>query len=872
MAKPLLWMVLSGCLFLNACATMEIAPERNRSAGWTSSDPSTIPYGIRLKQFERGNRVVNPSFERGRVMADDGRKNFLLDGWEVVGTHVWWVDRKSGVKTAAKAPPDQRAVKISRTGTNELDPAEGILSDFIPVIPGNYEFTCAVRLRDVYGSGRRMTLPLEDTVLFRVLYFDADKKPLNAGAFDPVSKTLIDSSDKSYGFAHFWAIDDFAWGKVRARTYHYPFSEGDVPDRTRFVRLFLGLKGNGAMWIDDIAYRYSKWNFTPLERMKPYFGRPPALKDSLVPTPRHFQRLKDITYYAAGRPPSELPVILLPADAAPAEQHAAAVLQKKITAVLTRMGAARKSSGPAVRVVRADGSPDTLANAKLILSIGRNGFFQKVKPDLAWQAIRGKRQAYLIEPEERGGRHCVFLIGETPLSTFYAAATARQLFENDRFVYRSARVVDYPDFLERAYALGKWKNKTELETALDPIERLGLFKLNKAYVGYIPADRIWKRNAGTYLEGIAAAGRRCRQTGVMDLAVMANPYSHFPFEPPAETLSDSARTLWTHSSPESVERLKQFYKLALDAGAKAIMLAADDRVPHYGKNPQNYGLYAVEDQQRFHNLQNAQAHLINSLKQWIDADYPGTRLEFCPPWYANELVDRSAGKAAWYFKELVDRIPSDVAIAWTGPTIRSLSVDMADLHRFRSLIGRWPLFWDNTLYARSIESRNYGGYPAHYPGKVPLCNLFEPYDTYRPEQFFQYTHGRQIFANGEAFSEIYLIKYATFADYAWNTAAYDPELALWKVLCAAYGPAAAETLLHFNDAYYGLYRLCLRIAPAPLGSQQEKDGRRYLAGMTSALSRLSGQLPAQGMLLPELKKLKDLLKKRFEKRLVGDSR
>jgi len=95
-------------------------------------------------------------------------------------------------------------------------------------------------------------------------------------------------------------------------------------------------------------------------------------------------------------------------------------------------------------------------------------------------------------------------------------------------------------------------------------------------------------------------------------------------------------------------------------------------LPHTGKNRQNYSLYTVEDKKRFVNLQNAQAHIINALKHWIDSEYPGTRLEFCPPWYSNEHIDRSDGKAEDYFSELTFQIPHDVAVMWTGPTVRSL--------------------------------------------------------------------------------------------------------------------------------------------------------------------------------------------------------
>ena len=51
----------------------------------------------------------------------------------------------------------------------------------------------------------------------------------------------------------------------------------------------------------------------------------------------------------------------------------------------------------------------------------------------------------------------VFLVGETAVGNFYAATTAVQLLEEDRCVYHSAAVIDYPDFLGRSYLLKRWE-------------------------------------------------------------------------------------------------------------------------------------------------------------------------------------------------------------------------------------------------------------------------------------------------------------------------------------------------------------------------------------------------------------------------------
>jgi len=850
-------------MILTACSTTDHAQKKYRTTSWSSSKPLSIPYTIRLKQFEKGNLVLNPSFEEESVFKDTTGNAVRSKGWETVGRNVTWVDHESADFTEEDVESGRHAVKILRQKANEVDDAEGVISDYIAVIPGNYYFSYNVKLKNITSNKYRLGFQLYDAVEVRVLFFDEDKQPIDPGLLNPISKSLIDNSDKGYSFSNYWSIDEFPWGQVRGRTYNYPFSEGDIPDNTRYVRLFFGLKGTGSMWIDDIVYRYSKWNFTALERLKPYFSRPLTLAESIIPTPQSFQKINDIIFYDSAVPNSPLPVIVLPQNPAPADITAAKILQKKIYEVLGRVMPAQEFNRSRIRILEKDYSFSDISHAKLVFSIGRNKVYHKVQPRLPLTAVRNKSQGYIIKAAQIGNTCIVFLDGETPLARYYAAATAIQLFEADKAVYNNATVVDYPDFLGRSYVFKNWKTAAELQNDLDSMSRLSLYKLNKVYLGYNRTGKQWHLTDELYRRGINEAGKLCRKSGVMSLAMMVNPYSHLGFEPPADQLSDQLRYTWTHGSPQSLAMIKALYKPALSAGADTIMLLADDSVPHTGRNRQNYSLYTAEDKQRFVTLQNAQAYVINQLKQWIDSEYPGTRLEFCPPWYSNEHIDRSKARAENYFNDLNFQIPRDVAIIWTGPTVRSLSIDMADLYRYKTLIGRWPMLWDNTLYARNHESRNYGGYPAHYPGKVRMCNLFEPYDTYRPKEFQKYNHGRQMYTNGAADSEVYKIKYATVADYEWNTSAYNPELALWKALVRTYGRLVAEQLLRFNDAYYGIYAMCLGLKSEGIKPEYVKNAEKFLENMRGYLMAISALVPGQTQLIAELEHYLDIQEKRL---------
>jgi hypothetical protein len=197
---------------------------------------------------------------------------------------------------------------------------------------------------------------------------------------------------------------------------------------------------------------------------------------------------------------------------------------------------------------------------------------------------------------------------------------------------------------------------------------------------------------------------------------------------------------------------------------------------------------------------------------------------------------------------------------------------MADLHRYRDLIGRWPMLWDNTLYARNLETDVYGGYTTYYPGKVAMCSLFEPLDADRPAGFHELNHGRHMYVNGAAETEVYRIKFATVADYEWNTSAYIPELSLWKALVKAYGSACAREVVFFNEAYYGLYEVCMRMERKEgVSEEYGQRGGTLLARMDQSLFSLQQQLPPGHALVRELEGYRDRQKQRLEGLARGNS-
>lgn len=838
-------MIIAGCI--------EREKAIRNQALWSSQDPITIPYHIRLNQLQKGNLVFNPSFETGKFFFEEGEDNaFFVRGWSRVGERVEWVDLSNPAWAKEEVSHGNHAIKIHREKSSEMEETgEGIISDFIKVIPGNYLFTFDIKLEDIHPNQSRLGTKLYDAINIRLLFYDRNKIELDGKEYYPYLDEFIDNSFKGYSFSNFWFIDSFGYGNVRGRTYNYPFSEGDVPDDAQFVRIFFGLKGTGTMWIDNVDYRFSKWNFTALERVTPFMDSAFSKADLILPTPKQVREGEIVSYVRSDAGVNREPLILIPSNPSALTLKAAGLIKAKI------------EENDSVHVSLSQSIPLNIHHYSALFSVGKTDLFSRSSGQLSVSIPEEKPQSYLVDLLQ-GNTPVIFLVGNDPLGDYYAATTALQLFDSDKQQFHGVSISDYPDFLGRSYLFDSWQDEPALNNDLDNIDRMSLMKLNKAYIGYgqTRGRKEWYNPDDLFTKGVRLVGEACRENGAMELAIMINPYYHLDYEMPVDSIDHDIRYAWTHSDPESMKKLKDAFRRGLDAGATTLLLMADDFLPHEKGSRKLYTLYTEEDKKAFGNLQHAHAFVINSLYQWVENNYPGTRFEFCPPWYLNEFIDRSMGRAEYYFKDLMELIPEDIAIIWTGPTVRSLAYDKIDFMKYTRLIGRKPMIWDNTLYARALES-DYGGYAALYPGKVRMCNLFEPYDVAVPENFHQYVDGPHMYVNGSASSEFYKIKYATVADFEWNNNAYDPDLSLWKTLLAQFGKEVARQLLEFNDAYYGLTDVCMKIEKGNVSNRLLRQGELFTEKLHILYSNLSGNLKNNPLLVEELSVKKDGVVERF---------
>ena len=71
--------------------------------------------------------------------------------------------------------------------------------------------------------------------------------------------------------------------------------------------------------------------------------------------------------------------------------------------------------------------------------------------------------------------------------------------------------------------------------------------------------------------------------------------------------------------------------------------------------------------------------------------------------------------------------------------------------------------------------------------------------------------------------------------------------------------------MHFNDAYYGLYDMCLRMEIGGAKEGYIKKGEQFIGELANRLQRISVSSWANQSLLQELENFRDKQKKRFEK-------
>lgn len=189
-------------------------------------------------------------------------------------------------------------------------------------------------------------------------------------------------------------------------------------------------------------------------------------------------------------------------------------------------------------------------------------------------------------------------------------------------------------------------------------------------------------------------------------------YTHYLYAPKADTYH---RTDWRQPYPD--EELQRFQELiaaaeqfgvrfgfAVSPGLSMRYSSEDDRDILYKKFAKFAGLgvncfgiffddipeelHHPEDLQRFHHLAEAQADLVNELRDRLTKWHGPVELIFCPTVYCG-TGDHD------YLYELGAALHPAVQVFWTGPQVCSRKLLRADMEIVGKALQRKPLLWDN---------------------------------------------------------------------------------------------------------------------------------------------------------------------------------
>jgi hypothetical protein len=459
-------------------------PDEQRLS-WTTEAPLSIPYRQRIQRLEKKNLVRNCSFETGKILKVDSLKtSSVIDGWHQTGEDVEWVDtRNEELYGKSEAFSGYRSIKIKRLHANETDEqGEGVLSEFIKVIPGNYSFSYYTRLEKVMPVKSRLGIKMHDGIDIRLMFFDRNKNEIPAKTEFPQLRQSIDNSFKSLSFANFSTIPAFEWGKIIGKSADFPFPDGDIPTNAHYVKIYIGLKGTGTMWIDSVDFSYTRKNFSVEERMMSYTDTGKQMPLIIIPTPKKMERQESVVFFEPGDT-ANLPVIVLPDKADAMTQKAGILLQNALSA---RVAAAidKKDKKPLIRILLAN---QVNADHKgLVFILGKTSLYPKYRDALPFAEITGHTQGYYIfSPHELP--HVIFLDGNNSQGIYYAVLTALQLVDGKQPVFHNARIVDYPDFENRYYTLGDVTDRTKAERFAAISAELAVYKMNGVF--YIAGEK-----------------------------------------------------------------------------------------------------------------------------------------------------------------------------------------------------------------------------------------------------------------------------------------------------------------------------------------------------------------------------------------------
>lgn len=833
--------LISGCEGDNTKVT-------NIQNQWSGLNPTSIPLSVRIKEEQKGNLITNPSFELGKHYTLDSTKlSFNLPGWKKVGDNVIWTDienRNEFDKNDASS--GNHAIKITRDQSDETEIlGEGIMSDYIRVIPGNYLLSLDVRLEHIKSNLNRLVSGIYDAVNVRIFCYDKNKVMIKNVSYHPLYNKEIDNSFKGFGFSNHDKIERFGWARVFGRSGNFPFEEGNLPEDTRYIKIFAGLKGEGKMWVDKFDFRYSSKNFTLLEKLEPYFDTTMEKSRYLIPEPQksgYYKRIPLILTDESHR--QLLPRILMPVNANGELER----IIKLFNSDILEISIQGENNLPLLE----DFDPEDLEIRSLIFSIGNNSLSNQFAEQLPFEEIQDLDQAYFIKRLDQISN--VIFIGYSDLEGLqHAFHTLDQLMEFKENIYHHYDIVDYPDYLQRGVIIQLDDNTPGPDSLSRAFRSLNHLGINTWVIESKPLELVTNnllKGVGPWLRSdftnttfpYIRKGLSLERLKLPDFPMDAGYSDQEKLASYEKTILNSAKDLY-----EEIKKLNSF---------NTDLLIFSDRTLWESMNfsPAGAVLLDNENFNKFMFYRNlfSRAFSNNNLSElpesYLIPFYQGISRKENVYYdiYSDAIADSSVG--GWF-----------TTVLWSGTVKNTNLIDAMDLYGIR---GTPELSLLDHSLTYQTASRYYGNYYSLYPGKALTGVIFKPYDTriigIDPEDF-----NYEALLKVNDFSEITRIRVATAVDYFWNTSLYDPAISLWKILTYSYGKEIAREIVYFNDLYFKLLSISLNMELNGYNQKHEKQASELIIELNSRWDKLKILLESEYEFLNDLSDLKNSIISRY---------
>ena len=452
-------------LLINTFACKE-KEQTHLAASWSSKDPITIPYSTRLNYLNLGNLVQNPSFESGKLLYHESSiKTFAINNWKHIGENTQWVNKQNRNNDSCEVFHGNHSIKIHRTKADETETiGEGVFSDYIKVIPGNYLLKMYLRLKNIKSHQERLGFKLYDAVNIRIKYYDKNKIEVQANNLNFFQDKKIDQTFGSLSFANYNEIVNMNWCEVHAKTAFYPYYNGDIPDNVKYVRLFIGLKGTGTLCVDKVDFRYTKNNFSLKERLKPYVDSSYSAYDMILPVPKQITQKQTRTYYVAQE--KKVPVIVMRSKNNMLKTLVDEFKNKIEYAIQTL-----DSLHPKIEIVE-NIKNSQLEKYSLVISIGDNQLSKKYQTRFL-DSLHKSDEAYCMQMLDNS--NLLLLNASKEKGLYNGLLTLMQLFDNNKPLFYSANIIDWPDFDKRCIIVPEKFNEAE------KLQMFSKYKINSVY-------------------------------------------------------------------------------------------------------------------------------------------------------------------------------------------------------------------------------------------------------------------------------------------------------------------------------------------------------------------------------------------------------